>query len=103
MRKLYLRQRALTRLDEMRAGRRARQHDQKLGKYDAKLRRTMRLRFAVLADEGVFEPLNRAERRLFDKLSRAGRVQEWYVRRLVQVREQRLIPYLREFLAEPGR
>lgn len=95
----HLRRRALARLDERRLMRDVRRREKHLTLTDAKLQRAARLRLTVLAEGGLFEPLNRQERRLWEKLSRRGELAQWYARRLAQVGENRLIPYVRDYLA----
>jgi hypothetical protein len=58
------------------------------------------MRWALLDQEGLFEPLNRAERRLWDKLCRRGLLNQWYARRLHQLDRGWMIPYLPELIAE---
>jgi len=89
---------ALVRLDGLRAKRASTKRLRKFSDEEHKLERFAAVRLAALAEDGLFEPLNREERRLFEKLSRRGRIIEWYTRRLQQVGETRLIPYLRGWL-----
>lgn len=89
---------ALVRLDSLRATRANRKRLRAFSDEEFKLERFAAVRLAALAEDGLFEPLNRYERRLFEKLARRGRIIEWYTRRLQQVNETRLIPYLRYWL-----
>lgn len=71
-------------------------------RFDKKRQKNARVAFATLNEANLFEPLNREERRLMEKLIRRGRLNQWYAWRLAQVDHHWLIPYLKEFIAAKG-
>lgn len=74
-----------------------------LTRADRRRSKVARELWAALDAEGLFEPLNREERRLWDKLVRRGQLNHWYARRLHQVNRAWMIPYLPQLLAENGK
>jgi hypothetical protein len=92
---------ALVRLDGLRAKRTSTKRLRKFSDNEHRLEKYATVTLAGLAEDGLFEPLNREERRLFEKLARRGQLTQWYTRRLQQVGESRLIPYVREWMSAP--
>lgn len=89
------------RLEGLRARRANRKRLRKFSDREFALEKAAAVTLTGLAQDGLFEPLNRYERRMYEKLARRGRLIDWYTRRLMQVGETRLIPYLREWLSAP--
>lgn len=94
---------ALVRLDSLRAKRASTRRLRQFSDHEHRLEKYAAVTLAGMAEKGLFEPLNRAERRTYEKLARRGRLIEWYTRRLQQVGESRLIPYLREWMSAPAK
>ena len=94
---------ALVRLDSLRAKRASTKRLRKFSDDEHRLEKYATVTLAGLAEDGLFEPLNREERRMFEKLARRGQLVQWYTRRLQQVGETRLIPYVRAWMADGSR
>lgn len=85
--------RALDRLEQAK-------RDRGQEKFEKRRQREARNLWAAMDRDRLFEPLNREERRMWEKLARRGQLNRWYARRLHQVDKGWMIPYLRELMAE---
>lgn len=89
---------AAVRLDSLRAKRASTKRLRKFSDREFALEKAATVTLAGLATDGLFEPMNRYERRMFEKLARRGRLIDWYTRRLQQVGQGSLIPYRRDWM-----